>query len=844
MNLPDQPATSQPGRSHRGDCSSVSVFVFAWFLIAAVAFGRVLTGIGLTLFDSFTSPFAPFLLALGQSGILVFLLVAPAAKWKNLFHRGIFRSWLAAAGFGGLASFIHLTPPYAVQLHALLHIAAAAVYILLIWILAGRPRPLRHSRSQNRLWMASILIAVVFAYPWLAWGAFGSTTDTFLQLLAALFLGLSCALTLELFLFPVLLPAQFAGERTYQTAPAVGITGVAAGTVLLLLSSGMAFGYHVMQLLLMLSLPPLGFILVSLTQFQPSEEELVDRERRLNQGRLLPLALLVGAAAAAPMTLVDPAELYLLASLGTGEILQWALSAAIVSGFTALLMGAGLLTWLRPRRNAPSSPESPPPASKVFDHAAPKTAQHAPVWLIGAAALTILAGGLIYYFAGQPGAYGDTLFVVLHDQWDVSTAAQLEDLSYRRQFVYTQMVEHAEMSQASLREELNRFNLRYTPYYLVNGIEVHGGPLLRIWLLSRPEVDRVLDNPRMRPLPAERPRSTGTASLPPGVLWNLEMIHAPRAWEEFGTTGEGIVIGQSDSGVEWEHRELALSYRGMKGEGDQPSHGYNWFDPWYGSQEPVDISGHGTHTLGSVLGQQTGVAPGATWFGCSNLSRNLGNPALYLDCMQFMLAPFPFGGDPFRDGDTTLAADVLNNSWSCPEVEGCDPESLLAAVRALRAAGIFVVVSAGNDGPACESIKQPPALYAEVLSVGAVDSQGRLAFFSSLGPVTVDGSGRIKPDLVAPGFEVVSAMPGNTYAAQSGTSMAGPHAAGVVALMWSANPALVGDIERTEQILHQSTQPYTGSLPDCSGAESIPSTAVGYGLLDAYEAVRLAVGGE
>jgi subtilisin family serine protease len=209
-----------------------------------------------------------------------------------------------------------------------------------------------------------------------------------------------------------------------------------------------------------------------------------------------------------------------------------------------------------------------------------------------------------------------------------------------------------------------------------------------------------------------------------------------------------------------------------------------------------------------------------------------------------MLAPFPQGGDPMRDGRASLGADILNNSWGCPEIEGCDPGSLQPAVRALRAAGIFVVVSAGNEGPACESLRNPPALYAEVLSVGAVDSRGRLAFFSSLGPVTADGSGRIKPDLVAPGFEVLSAMPGNTYAAQSGTSMAGPHAAGVVALMWSANPGLVGDIERTEQLLLQSAQPYTGSLPDCPGAEAVPSTAVGYGLLDAYEAVRLAAGRE
>jgi subtilisin family serine protease len=84
-------------------------------------------------------------------------------------------------------------------------------------------------------------------------------------------------------------------------------------------------------------------------------------------------------------------------------------------------------------------------------------------------------------------------------------------------------------------------------------------------------------------------------------------------------------------------------------------------------------------------------------------------------------------------------------------------------------------------------------------------------------------------------------MPGSTYGEMTGTSMAGPHVAGVVALMWSANPQLVGDIERTRQILIETAQPYTGPLPDCSGAQDTPSTAVGYGLVDAYAAVKAAM---
>jgi subtilisin family serine protease len=301
--------------------------------------------------------------------------------------------------------------------------------------------------------------------------------------------------------------------------------------------------------------------------------------------------------------------------------------------------------------------------------------------------------------------------------------------------------------------------------------------------------------------------------------------------------GEGIVIGQSDSGVQGDHPALLDSYRGKGGKND-----FNWFDPWYHTTSPNDTIGHGTHTLGSITGKNTGIAPKAVWIACVNLARNLGNPANYLDCMQFMLAPFPLDGDPFEDGDPTQGAQVLNNSWGCPDIEGCDANTFLSAVRALRAAGVFFVAGVGNIGPSCGTLNDPPSIYHETFSVGAIDRSRSLAEFSSIGPVTVDGSGRIKPDILAPGVDVLSSLPGSSYGYSSGTSMAGPHVVGVVALLWSANPSLVGDIERTEQILIQSASPYTGYLPNCPGAGDMPSTATGYGILNAYTAVELALG--
>jgi subtilisin family serine protease len=277
------------------------------------------------------------------------------------------------------------------------------------------------------------------------------------------------------------------------------------------------------------------------------------------------------------------------------------------------------------------------------------------------------------------------------------------------------------------------------------------------------------------------------------------------------------------------------------------------------------------------LGRTVGVAPEATWFACANLQRNLANPALYLDCMQFMLAPFPPGGDPLYEGDPQRAAHVLNNSWGCPwEHEGCDPPSLQPATQALRAAGIFVVASAGNEGPACGTVRAPLAIYDEALSVGAVDQANNLAIFSSAGPVTVDGSGRVKPDIVAPGVDVLSAYPGDSYSTADGTSMAGPHIAGVVALMWSANPQLIGEVDRTEQILLETAVPFSGELSgidvlptetnledeqatdfaaqidewlfdlddaclNTGNVQQRPNNVAGYGIVDAYSAVQRAL---
>src|SRR6185369_5658942 len=157
-------------------------------------------------------------------------------------------------------------------------------------------------------------------------------------------------------------------------------------------------------------------------------------------------------------------------------------------------------------------------------------------------------------------------------------------------------------------------------------------------------------------------------------------------------------------------------------------------------------------------------------------------------------------------------------SWGCPPSEGCSPTSLQAAVEAQRAAGIMMVVAAGNSGSGCSTVTDPPSFYAASYTVGAFSaSTGTIASFSSRGPVTADGSNRQKPEITAPGVSVRSSIRGNGYSSFSGTSMATPHTAGAVALLWSARPAYRHQIQQTIDVLSQSAVHVNSTACSSSG---------------------------
>ncbi|MEV4119260.1 S8 family serine peptidase [Micromonospora sp. NPDC049645] len=659
----------------------------------------------------------------------------------------------------------------------------------------------RGSRQPGAVPLLAVAAGLALLLPWAWLGALGGLLETVLALLAATALGALASTLLDATFW-----SRFAVGRPPRPTRLVLVGGLVAGVGLLLLAAGT--GQSGAQLPALLTLPPVGFALAAL--WAAAWRSTADPAEATRAGRTA-TGWLVGLAALGPLAFTDPEEITLLL-VGTRDVPFWVAAAAGAGLAVAVLVAVGYAVLLaRPTAGAPNRR-----AAAV------------------AAVLLVVAFGVVDLGPGQPGLYGERLFVVLRAQADLSglpVGTGRVGRDARAAEVYRRLVTTAEQSQGDLLRGLHRLRLDPVSYYLVNAVEVDGGPAVRVWLARRPEVARVLVSQRLRPLPAPAGQSRGSAPKPTGPEWNIRQIGADRVWSQLRVTGTGVVVGSSDSGVDGTHPALRAGFRGGND---------SWYDPWDGTRSPTDQGGHGTHTVGSAVGRDgIGVAPDAQWVGCVNLDRNLGSPGHYLDCLQFMLAPFPAGGDPFADGRPERAPQVLTNSWGCPPIEGCDRRVLLPATAALDAAGIFVVAAAGNTGPWCGSIDDPPAPYADVLTVGAVDAQRRVAEFSSRGPVP-GGSG--KPDVLAPGVGVVSAMPGGTYAALDGTSMATPQVAGVVALMWSANPALVGDVARTRQILRDTATAATPTYRSDSPSDACgdPSNVTGAGQVDAYAAVRAA----
>lgn len=447
-----------------------------------------------------------------------------------------------------------------------------------------------------------------------------------------------------------------------------------------------------------------------------------------------------------------------------------------------------------------------------------------------------------------------SVVIFLNDQADLSAAHLITDRDERGWFVYRTLTQHAERSQSQLIKILRSKGIEYESYWAANMIIATVDRSSLDLIASRNDVARIDSNNPTRWIELPEVANFGVPQFDPlaplAIEWGVNNVNAPTVWG-LGNNGTGIVVGGLDTGIRWTHNALKSKYRGWNGV--TADHNYNWHDAVHSgggvcganTTAPCDDDGHGTHTVGTMVGDdgtnQIGVAPGAKWIGCRNMNVGNGTPATYTECFQFMIAPTDSAGN---NPNAALRPHILNNSWSCPVSEGCTTGAELSTIIAnVEAAGIFVSVSAGNSGSGCSSVSSPPAIYAESFSVGAINSTNTLASFSSRGPSTFYTPNLLKPNLSAPGVSVRSATNSSdtSFGTLSGTSMASPHLAGVVALLWSARPSLIRNIAQTRSILQSTANPaVTVSTPQtCGGTSStqIPNNSFGYGRVDALAAI-------
>lgn len=299
-------------------------------------------------------------------------------------------------------------------------------------------------------------------------------------------------------------------------------------------------------------------------------------------------------------------------------------------------------------------------------------------------------------------------------------------------------------------------------------------------LLAHPAVDGVFENVMLKAIPegergaqAQRVQAAGGAVTGAFESWGHAKIRTLQGRQAFNVDGAGVVVGHIDTGVDGTHPALAgkvIRFRDF----------VNYRSVAY------DDDGHGTHTAGTIAGRDgVGVAPGAKLIVAKALDRN-GNGSLVnlLRAMQWML-------DPDGNPATNDRPHAVNNSWGVKpgeaHLDGQEDTMFWETVRAWRTAGIVPVFSSGNNGANRMLL---PGSYPVNFAVGATDPADNVADFSSSGQVNWQGWAFFKPDICGPGTNIPSSLPGNRIGWISGTSMAAPHATGLVALTIQLNPRI------------------------------------------------------
>jgi len=457
--------------------------------------------------------------------------------------------------------------------------------------------------------------------------------------------------------------------------------------------------------------------------------------------------------------------------------------------------------------------------------------------------------GLDNILSSTPPGQRVSVLIFLNDQVDLNRiegdlASMHAPRGERHELVVRNLQDKAATTQRNLKAYLDNLNIQgavgnYRAFWIANAVEASLTKNQIEAVAGRSDVARVYYNYEIEAVePVEM--AADATDIGAAVENGIAAVRAPEVWA-LGYTGEGILVANIDTGVEGDHPALASRWAGVADPRYDGHPEWAWHDPYLGINDfPYDNGGHGTHTMGTICGgapgDEVGVAPGAHWIASASIDRGGGIERTVADA----ILSFQWMTDP--DGNPSTSWDVphvVSNSWGVTTSHGYPPcDSLFwSYIDACEAAGAVVIFAAGNEGTG--GLRRPADRATDEyrnLAVAAVDGNTAgwpIAYFSSRGPTycTPTGEAAIKPDISAPGVSVRSAYPGQTYVYMSGTSMATPHIAGVIALVRQANPNL--SVDEVKQILYSTAYDLGTAGEDNS---------YGYGMVDAYEAVMMALG--
>ena len=447
-----------------------------------------------------------------------------------------------------------------------------------------------------------------------------------------------------------------------------------------------------------------------------------------------------------------------------------------------------------------------------------------------------------------------TYWIEFDNNVDLSPAYFL-NWSDRGWFVYKTLKDHADKTQSQAIAYLQKTGAHYESYWLTNRILVIDSNVTT--LSASLHFHDVVSITAPKEYSLHQTESNEISTEITSVGSNIAQVQAPAAWA-LGIDGSGLVVANIDTGVRYSHDALVGTYRGNNGDGTY-THDYNWINPDDPDDNiPRDGHGHGTHTMGTMVGDdggsnQIGVAPGAQWIACAGCPDGLCPDSALLACGQWIVAPTDLNG-AYPNPD--MRPNVVNNSWGDCGREYDDWYE--DVINAWHAAGVYPVFSNGNSSncsypvpPGLNTVGNP-ARSGNVTGVGSSgNSNGQYANHSNWGPTDdldtinpTDGFDMLKPQVIAPGVNIRSSTPGRDNDYQSfwtGTSMSAPHVSGLIALIMQAGPCLIGNYAVVENLIESTATPIIYDDGSKLTPTNYPNFATGWGEINALAAVEGAI---